>query len=741
MSLHCFNSNLAWLNRVVISVSVFALFTVFFQAFAPRQSFAEENLDRWMEVPFSGSITISRTRDSDVNRGGMSIHVYERAGVTATITGTKRIVGKKGERARLFPEGTLKTHINMETVRQSDDGNLLITQKLNAHGTKTFAYDPKKRGAKIANLKVNPGRGLYRLKLQSGHVEGEIYTDIKAGGTKGPKIVKGSWEVGAYLEDGYLNAGERPYNPASNSINDSAPMTAFTSIQFTPTRDGSRAVMLPDDPLLKALQSSVVPVKYNVTWNLTLGESPGKAVLLPVDEYPRWIPELRDVAGSGDPDQQFEWEGNTVSVIARIIEPAGAKGIIEFKLEDVSREPGVCLNEPTSQADTGPDLEIPSKFNRGMEIGSDSLSAKTKSEVNEATIVIRAKDFGAHGRLTATVTLVTPKGEVDVRAMYEKLGTFHVPLPQDEDDNYIADQWQREEHLPACDGLEDEDYKPRGATDGDGLSLYEEYRGFMLYGKHERLNPRKKDLFIYDPDQLVENSFFEKAVDPMKVWYVRKEQIHAFDSNNSRVVNFNHDSHHRVDQHGIVVIYGIGSPGIFGSSPGSAVNDWGGGGSPGNVKPYISIYVQFIRDMVGYIAEADKEPYKHKSKIMANRNITTDEQWAAFKEEQIEKCINVTVVHELGHAIGISHHIKSMLKTLPKGAKWDDMAPSFGSMTCVMRYLFDESYNKKFKQKSPESEMGAIMINPKHPWPYKYCSGGDDDCMGQIRISDYRVGK
>ena len=122
--------------------------------------------------------------------------------------------------------------------------------------------------------------------------------------------------------------------------------------------------------------------------------------------------------------------------------------------------------------------------------------------------------------------------------MYEKLGTFHVPLPQDEDDNYIADQWQREQHLSSCDGLEDEDYKPEGATKGDGLSLYEEYRGFMIMSKHERLNPRKKDLFIYDPDQLVENSFFEKAVDPIKVWYVRKEQIHAFDSNNSRVVLF-----------------------------------------------------------------------------------------------------------------------------------------------------------------------------------------------------------
>lgn len=735
MSLRCFDCHLARLNKIVINFSVVALFTVFFVVFTSMQSFAEENLDRWMEVPFSGSITINRMRDSDMSGGGMSIHVQEQAGVTATITGAKRVVGRKGERAKLFPEGTLKTNINMETVRQSDDGNLQVTQKLNAQGVKTFTYDPKKSGAKIANLKVNPGRGLYRLKLKSGHVEGEIYTVIKAGGQEGPKITKGSWEVGAHLKDGYLNAGERSYNPASNSINGSASMTAFTSIRHCPTPDGSRAVMLADDPMFKAMQSSAVPVKYTVTWNLMLGESPGKAILLPVDEYPRWVPELRDVAGSGDPGQQFEWEGNTVSVIARIMEPEGAKGIIEFKLEDVSREPGVCLNEPTSQADTDPDLEIPSKFNRGMEIDSDSLSAKTKSEVNEATIVIRAKDFGAHGRLTATVTLVTPKGEVDVRAMYEKLGTFHVPLPQDEDDNYIADQWQREQHLSACDGLEDEDYKPEGATKGDGLSLYEEYRGFMLMGKHERLNPRKKDLFIYDPDHLVENSFFEKAVDPLKVWYVRKEQIHPEKPNNQRVVNFNHDSHHRVDQHGIVVRYSFQSLGIFGLAPGSAINDWGGGGSPGDLDTYVSIYVPFIKKEI----DADCETIA--SKIKAKRNITTDEQWAAFKHEQAEMCIRVTTVHECGHAIGISHHIKSLLKTLPEGAKWDDMAPTFGAMTCVMRYLVDENYSKKYKQKSPEHEVAAILLSPKRPWPSEYCSGGDDDCMGQIRISDYRVGK
>lgn len=727
MSLQLFNCHSARLNKVVINLSVVALFIVFFVTLTSMQSFAEEDLDRWMEVPFSGIITIKRTRDSNVSRGEMSIHVQEQAGVTATITGTKRIVGRKGEHARLFPEGTLNTHINMETVRQSGEEDIEITQTLNAQGIKTFTYDPKKSGAKIANLMVNPGKGLYRLKLQSGRVEGEILTVAKVKGQERAQTVKGSWEVGAYLADGYLNVGEKSYNPARNSINDSASMTAFTSTQFTPTHDGSRAVMLPDDPLLKGLQSYVDPVKYTVTWNLTLGESPGKAVLLPVDEYPRWMPELRHIGGNG-------WEGNTVSVIARIMEPEGAKGIIEFQLEDVSNEPGICMNEPTRQAGTDPDLEIPSAHNRGMEIGSDSLSAKTKGEVNEATVVIRAKDFGAHGRLTATVTLVTPKGEVNVRAQYEKLGIFHVSIPQDRDDNYIADQWQRENNLGVCDGLEDKDNEPLGATDGDGLSLYEEYRGFMINDKHERLNPLIKDLFIYDSDGLVHNSSFVKAVDPLKVWYVSGDQLHAFDPNNPRVVNFNHDSHHLVDQHGLVVKDNVDlewEGDSMGNAPGSAVDKvWGGGGWPGRLTSYISVYTEVIREKIGQYFDVFGDIIK------INRRIKTDAAWAAFKEGQIGMWISTATMHECGHAIGMSHHKNSLLKSLPDGANLKDFAPDTGYKPCVMRYLVD----KRDKDNNLlESELLDIL-EKGDKWPNEYCNGGDDDCMGQIRISDHRKG-
>lgn len=103
MSLQLFNYHSGRLNKVVMNFSAIVLFTVFFVALTSMQSFAEVHMDRWMEVPFSGIITINRTRNSDSRGGGLSIHVQEQAGVTATITGTKRVVGRRGERAKLIP--------------------------------------------------------------------------------------------------------------------------------------------------------------------------------------------------------------------------------------------------------------------------------------------------------------------------------------------------------------------------------------------------------------------------------------------------------------------------------------------------------------------------------------------------------------------------------------------------------------------------------------------------------------
>ena len=68
-----------------------------------------------------------------------------------------------------------------------------------------------------------------------------------------------------------------------------------------------------------------------------------------------------------------------------------------------------------------------------------------------------------------------------------------------------ADAWDKQftltftlKHLPM-----DRDYGsskkgiPHGRDVGDGISLFEEYRGFHVKGFHRRLNPLEKDVLIY----------------------------------------------------------------------------------------------------------------------------------------------------------------------------------------------------------------------------------------------------
>src|SRR4029077_2112311 len=94
-----------------------------------------------------------------------------------------------------------------------------------------------------------------------------------------------------------------------------------------------------------------------------------------------------------------------------------------------------------------------------------------------------------------------------------------VTVPMDENNNLIADRMEEPnngitEWSYAGDPGSDDDKYPKGdGTPGDGLTLFEEYRGFMTasnffesacqdrgYDDHIRTDPAQKDLFVAAPD-------------------------------------------------------------------------------------------------------------------------------------------------------------------------------------------------------------------------------------------------
>jgi hypothetical protein len=130
---------------------------------------------------------------------------------------------------------------------------------------------------------------------------------------------------------------------------------------------------------------------------------------------------------------------------------------------------------------------------------------ETAAEDTAAAITVTAMDYGAIGKLRAYVK-VKCGGWQPVRIRFNGQDRNAVSIPMDEDGNLIADSLTDYLGDPGADV--DADPVGKGFA-GDGLTTFEEYRGFATAGGDcsspgddvvVRTDPRRKDLFIYAPD-------------------------------------------------------------------------------------------------------------------------------------------------------------------------------------------------------------------------------------------------
>jgi hypothetical protein len=179
-----------------------------------------------------------------------------------------------------------------------------------------------------------------------------------------------------------------------------------------------------------------------------------------------------------------------------------------FELQGTSREPGVCMNWPNLLGPgdkVAPDSQFDLRFD-GRAGKTDAQKQVQTVQPNvgseglpEAETWVESFDFGAWSNLVVTAELSDGRKLIGHLDGQPQQGI--ISLPKRSGDSLIADAWKKQWNLGigARDDADDEKV-PAGepGCDGDGLTLYEEYRGFFENGRHVRGDPRRKELFIYN---------------------------------------------------------------------------------------------------------------------------------------------------------------------------------------------------------------------------------------------------
>jgi hypothetical protein len=288
------------------------------------------------------------------------------------------------------------------------------------------------------------------------------------------------------------------------------------------------------------------------------------------------------------------------------LEPGSPRKILNtrFELLGVSTQPGIAMNYPRIGGYT-PDLAF---------LDAGAMAGQVwQASGPEPDAVIGSFDFGAWGTLRVTASL-----DDGTEISHSFNGSDeNIPIPFRARGSLIAVSWKFAALGP--DSLDDEN-KPFGnGFAGDGLTLYEEYRGFIESKEHIEGDPTVKDLFIINFIQA------ETATGIAKFAKATGLAVHgrlADDEHDGRVINLNYteSAPHAVDQHGIIL---RSNPGVRGAFTLPETNEFG--------------------------------PPRLTSQIVLEPLLLPFGQ-SALQAPVLETIYDHAVGHELLHAVGVPHH-------------------------------------------------------------------------------------
>lgn len=360
-----------------------------------------------------------------------------------------------------------------------------------------------------------------------------------------------------------------------------------------------------------------------ITWALFKGPLDLELIVTP-EKYDDWLPEPgTDEATPGPKPLNVGLE-----VRDRNGGPPALHAIrFNTRLVDTSKERGIALNAPlNTPGNPLPDLRFLEQD--GAVVAADGQSIESGSEDGvSGTVMVGAFDGGGWATLMAEATLeggIRLEGHLLVPG-----GVIEIPLPKRAAGSKIGTAWLNANGNP---GEQQDDEKSTGnGNRGDGLSAYEEYRGFIARKNFTRLDPRAKELGVKVKEQelpVFEDglSLFEAASSVRAVRFFENE-IPA-----NRRLNAN-AGHARVyEQYALQLEDGRLSSGVAGENRPITVTA---------KLPKQSERVVIDLQGIGQAYQAQQAAFSAASIAMP---YTLGESIAS------------TVAHELAHGVNVNHH-------------------------------------------------------------------------------------
>ncbi|MEO0367796.1 MAG: hypothetical protein AAF197_03315 [Pseudomonadota bacterium] len=297
---------------------------------------------------------------------------------------------------------------------------------------------------------------------------------------------------------------------------------------------------------------------------------------------------------------------------------------IKVSFIDRSNESGMALNKHLAGAKhDSPDVYFQASRNAFSDCEQDPTgqghfgACTSKYEENRVRFYINSDDYGSFSRLDVSCDGCVPlkpisgefasseaslqDWEFAVEEQNQMLRAVYVP--KDDNRNQVADGYPPDS-VNSTPATEDNENRPIGnGQRGDGLSAYEEYRGFFnRHGRHQRTSWGTKTLLIENDRGMNVQQFAAAAglevveISPVQHW--------------RRIVNMNAGHAKLVDQHGILL----------------KVDDSIG------------------EDVAGFCFCALDDDNLRRPKGADRVAVKSSSMW------------KTTVAHELGHAVGMLHH-------------------------------------------------------------------------------------